>query len=286
MKTRIPKLSSTALTMAVCMLVAYGSFAQTARTRVGHHPLAPDALVLVGGQASAQPNFGTQNLIIEMIGSESFLPLNDGSLGYHQIGGVYRYSSDTLVAPLGMLPNGALLKSFTVYYFDIDPSNDFELSFCRSKRDTITGLNADTECLVTFSSSGTPGYASALVPVPDQYQTILRQFDSDGNGLEESVYDYYVLVDTWAPASGGAFVDSVRANWRRQVSPAPAAATFNDVPTTDPVRSSTSRRSPPRASPPAAASRRRSLSGLALTRRQMAVFLAKALGLHWHPYPY
>jgi hypothetical protein len=284
MKTRTP--FSSFVLAGLCILVAGGALAQTARTRVGHHPLAADALVLVGDQASAQPkNFGTQNLIIEMIGSESFFPLNDGSLGYHQIGGVYRYSTDTLIAPLGILPNGALLKSFTVYYYDVDPTNDFEFSFCRSKRDTITGSNPDTQCLATFSSSGTPASASVLVPVPDQYQTILRQFDSDGDGLEES-YDYYVLVNTSTPASGGAFLDSVRANWRRQVSPAPATATFNDVPTGDGAFQYIEALAASGITAGCSVAPPLYCPDNPLTRRQMAVFLAKALGLHWHPYPY
>jgi S-layer family protein len=69
--------------------------------------------------------------------------------------------------------------------------------------------------------------------------------------------------------------------WRRTVSPAPAVASFVDVPTSDPffqyieaLKASGITagciQSPPKFCPDEA-----------LTRGQMAVFLAKALGLHW-----
>ena len=72
---------------------------------------------------------------------------------------------------------------------------------------------------------------------------------------------------------------AVRLLYRRQVSPAPGAATFNDVPTSHPFFQFVEALS---------------ASGITagcgtgiycpdspLTRGQMAVFLAKALGLHW-----
>jgi hypothetical protein len=69
--------------------------------------------------------------------------------------------------------------------------------------------------------------------------------------------------------------------WNRQVSPAPATATFNDVPTSHPffqfvealAKSGITggcNAAPPLYCPDAP-----------LTRGQMAVFLAKALGLQW-----
>jgi len=72
--------------------------------------------------------------------------------------------------------------------------------------------------------------------------------------------------------------------WKRSISPPPPTATFNDVPTTDPffqfvealkasgITSGCSV-SPPLYCP-----------NSSLTRGQMAVFLAKALGLHWPGY--
>ena len=103
--------------------------------------------------------------------------------------------------------------------------------------------------------------------------TVLSDADLDGGGSEHLAY-YVVVIVGANSALGG-----VRITWHRQVSPAPATATFNDVPTTDPgfrwieafaaagITSGCSV-SPPLYCP-----------DNTVTRRQMAVFVAKALGL-------
>jgi hypothetical protein len=100
--------------------------------------------------------------------------------------------------------------------------------------------------------------------------------DHDGN-LEHLSHrlDSFLLAGT-TPAFGG-----VRITWHRQISPAPAAPTFGDVPTDHAFFAFIEalaasgitggcNSDPPRYCPDAP-----------LTRGQMAVFLAKALGLHW-----
>ena len=84
-----------------------------------------------------------------------------------------------------------------------------------------------------------------------------------------------------APSPNFQFLGWVEVWWRRTVSPAPASASFNDVPTSHPffqfieaLKASGitggCQASPPLYCPDAP-----------VTRGQMAVFLAKALGLHW-----
>jgi hypothetical protein len=96
--------------------------------------------------------------------------------------------------------------------------------------------------------------------------------------VNNSAYRYLVFADNGS-YDGTTTIGAVRILYRLQVSPAPADATFGDVPTSD-----------------AAFQFIEALaaSGITagcgggnfcpdgfLTRRQMAVFLAKALGLHW-----
>ena len=92
---------------------------------------------------------------------------------------------------------------------------------------------------------------------------------------------YYVLKVELS--SNDAFLLGVRLYYRLQVSPAPAIATFNDVPSTHPFFpfiqalvaagiTTGCDDSPPLFCP----------DGL-VTRKQMAAFLARALGLHWVP---
>lgn len=94
---------------------------------------------------------------------------------------------------------------------------------------------------------------------------------------------YLVLDIEVAPSPNIMFFLGAQVVWRRTVSPAPATADFNDVPTTHPffqyieaLRASGitggCQASPPLYCP-----------DNPVTRGQMAVFLAKALGLHW-PY--
>jgi hypothetical protein len=102
--------------------------------------------------------------------------------------------------------------------------------------------------------------------------------DIDDDGTVEHLshrLDAYLLAGP-TPAFGG-----VRITWHRQVSAPPAAATFGDVPTDhiffDFIEALAAsgitggcNSDPPQYCPDAP-----------LTRGQMAVFLSKALGLHW-----
>lgn len=84
-----------------------------------------------------------------------------------------------------------------------------------------------------------------------------------------------------APSSNTQYFASVEVWWKRSVSPAPGAASFNDVPTDHPffqyieALKASGITGGCNASPPLYC------PDNAVTRGQMAVFLAKALGLHW-----
>jgi hypothetical protein len=103
--------------------------------------------------------------------------------------------------------------------------------------------------------------------------TVLSDADLDGGGSEHLAY-YVVVIVGANSALGG-----VRITWHRQVSPAPATATFNDVPTTDwafrfiEALAKSGITSGCQTSPPLYCPDNQ------ITRREMAVFLAVALGL-------
>ena len=100
--------------------------------------------------------------------------------------------------------------------------------------------------------------------------------DVDGDGTTEHVAYVFNFQRSLNSALGG-----VRVFWRRQVSPAPGTATFNDVPTSHPffqfieALSASGITAGCQVSPPLYC------PDASLTRGQMAVFLSKALGLHW-----
>ena len=90
---------------------------------------------------------------------------------------------------------------------------------------------------------------------------------------------YLVLFFAGGQTDGSVKFNDVLVGFKRQVSPAPATATFSDVPTSDPAFQYVE-----------ALAASGITGGCAggnycpdnfVTRRQMAVFLAKALGLHW-----
>jgi len=238
--------------------------------------LNPRATVVVGGTSVTQvPDFGTEDLETDVISFLSFFPVTSTSYSTNFTGSRFETEGTDLAAPV-VLPNGARLVSFTVYYNDSNAAAaaDLTLAFCRHWRHDATGASPDADCVATFTASGAPGDAVAELPVPAEFQNFLRRTDADGDTVLDFV-DYSLYAFTYPNTA----IASVRANWRRQVSPAPAVATFNDVPTGHPqfqfiealaASGITAGCGPGNYCPNAN-----------LTRGQMAVFLAKALGLHW-----
>jgi S-layer homology domain len=177
----------------------------------------------------------------------------------------------------GAVPNGADLEQISFYVRDDDAGANLNFGgrLCRTWVDAIDGGDIDGDCPFLVSTFGAPGQ-TVIGGDPDLQ--VRYQYDVDGDGVEEVVS--YIL---WAAfpdvTSGDIRLHAARLLYRRQVSPAPAVATFSDVPTSHPFFQFIEALS---------------VSGITagcgtgiycpdapLTRGQMAVFLAKALGLHW-----
>lgn len=99
---------------------------------------------------------------------------------------------------------------------------------------------------------------------------------NDGGGAAARV----LLLDVEIAASPNLqFFGQVEVWWKRTVSPAPGYATFNDVPMSDPAFQFVEALAASGVS--AGCGGGNFCPDLPVTRRQMAVFLSKALGLHW-----
>jgi hypothetical protein len=108
---------------------------------------------------------------------------------------------------------------------------------------------------------------------------ILYRQDVDGDGFTD-VVNYYLRV--WTQGGiGTVTIRMARLLWKRQVSPAPAVATFNDVPTSHQFFQFIEALAASGITAGCSASPPLYCPDFPLTRGQMAVFLAKALGLHW-----
>ncbi len=177
----------------------------------------------------------------------------------------------TWVASVGV-PDGAIIDEIDVLVVDNDGAANIVAATSLSGF-PVTGSGACGSNLSGGSSTGITGQgtivmASPLGTVPVQSRGICNAVDS--------WLGYYVTATLLSTSQSLA---GARIAWHRSVSPAPGAATFNDVPVSDGafryiealVASGVT----------AGCGGGNYCPDAFLTRRQMAVFLSKALGLHW-----
>jgi len=232
------------------------------------------AALPAGAQVPGVPeDYGTQDSGITIVGYAAFTSEN-GASETHRVGQIrWDIGGGWLVAPMDMLPNGALLTNARFYFRDLSAAQDLTLRLCEDYFDLADGP-IGTLCYPATYGGGAPGDTFADTDVD---LTIRYRWDRDGDGDIDIVH-YTLHVET-PTADFNTAIRAVRLSWKRQVSPAPQAPTFGDVPEND-----------------GAFQFIEALvaSGITvgcgngiycpdapLTRRQMAVFLAKAIGLHW-----
>jgi len=236
--------------------------------------------LFIAGLALAQSyGLGDQTLTIEA--GDLRHEFNDEIFQYDYLGAdgyVYPYYDVpdvvTFFAPLG-LPDGAEIERICVY----------------SKGDGVRVVTVDLEAVKLVPPGGTaatlefPGTVVTTDPedgyllrCTDPFALTLRStIDIDGDGSPEAV-DYRIRARIQNnPQSVG--IGAVQIVWKRQISPPPEVATFDDVPSSDAGWAHVEAL--------AASGITAGCGGgnfcpeATLTRRQMAVFLAKALGLQW-----
>jgi hypothetical protein len=231
--------------------------------------------------------FGTDDLQVLTLSHVAFLPTSSAQsyLSFCCASDSYREPTANqpgFFAPLhsGMIPNGARIERIDFFVRDIsaDANDDLDVRLCRSWVDP-DGTGPGGDCSIGGSTSGAPG--NTVVSVQPDFE-MRYDGDADNDGTPEVIN--YVLAVVFGTngmpdySSNNRF-RGARILYRRQVSPAPLAATFSDVPTSHPFFQFVEALS---------------ASGITagcgtgiycpdspLTRGQMAVFLAKALGLHW-----
>lgn len=200
------------------------------------------------------------------IGADAYL--------YNPVPGAFSY----YYAPLA-LPEGALIKSFCLYANDSDPAAfGYVQAYLVAVKLAPGGESPSTVQIPGASviSSSDIGYGYYCTE-PLAY-TLRAKADVDGDGNLDAAVHYLALYLPNASENSLSF-GGVRLTWSRQVSVPPAAPTFGDVPASDLAF--------PFVEALAASEITAGCAGgnfcpdANLTRRQMAVFLAKALGLHW-----
>lgn len=231
-------------------------------------------ILLVGLFASAAraQSYGPEPQI-RTVGAAEFRSL-DSSDAYVDAFGYLRWAGeDVHLAPLA-LPDGVVIDTLCLYADDSDPGPSRAVwSHVVAIKQVPEGESPALLVVGPEVYSDNIGYQKACRSVGE---TVKGRIDVDGDGNPDPVAYYVHVQFPSSPSFLGA--GGVEITWRRQVS-GPTSQTFSDVPSSDPgfgyiealaASGITAGCSPTDYCPDAN-----------LTRRQMAVFLSKALGLHW-----
>lgn len=225
--------------------------------------------------ASAQ-SYGLGQQILA-IGPSEFQPLDSGTTYTNNIADGYVYThGGQFHAPL-RLPDGALITQLCYYAYDPDGSGSHvEIDALKQP------AGGQPAGIIPIQGSGVTetfniGYG-AVCTEPSFTYVFHTDADLDGMGVAHVVHEIY------QPGSAGGggtttAIGGVRITWQRQVSPAPASPTFGDVPPSDPFFQYIEALAASGITGGCGGGNY--CPGNPLTRGQMAVFLAKALGLHW-----
>ncbi|HEY7111910.1 MAG TPA: S-layer homology domain-containing protein [Thermoanaerobaculia bacterium] len=244
--------------------------------RIPHSALLSSVLVLLTaaralghprGDEASPKTYGTQDLTYYRVGATEFAPDGpfDWSVEYkiHQklVYPVFLSAGGFLAHP--HLPEGAVLTYCELDFCDEQPGDDVLLQVldCDYK-----GHCADTE-LATILTAGFPSGCGS-------------KFTTLSPGYRVDNFTKELLLQVIVPGGASAGVAGVILGYKLEVSPAPATATFADVPKTHLYFRAIEAL--------ADAGITQGCGGgnfcpnQAVTRGELAKFLANALGLHWH----
>lgn len=229
----------------------------------GFVPPAATNLASSDDSRSAPETYGGASRTAVTHGSYAFTPLQDGSWNHLTNGWSSRTSgANTATCTALHLPSGALLEAITTFTDDTDPT--FNVQYFLFTIDLATSTGGIS---FSFATTGTPGIQRVL-------HTLVTPITINNDRRSYALCVLHAGTTSATQHGGATFW------YRLQVSPAPATATFpNDVPTSHALF---------RFVEALAASGITGGCGAGsfcpdapLTRGQMAVFLAAALGLHF-----
>jgi hypothetical protein len=231
------------------------------------------AIEKLRARLEAPEQFGTECCQLLSIPASAFVPRGEplgGLFTYGSLGFMFP-GSNVYWAPV-TLPTGAVLDNIDLYAFDTDPNADICAILTAFSGPTLLGSSPSEDVIEAVCSSGSAGYDYALEPI------------IGGETIDNSVWfsggaQYAVVVNNQGGATGALGFKGVTIWWHREVSPPPGTATFNDVPTNHPQFQFIEALAESGITVGCGAGNY--CPDSSLTRGQMAVFLAKALGLYW-----
>ena len=235
--------------------------------------VAPAVVPEAAAQSLTPDHYGTNDTNYHYISAEEFQ--STVATGYLETANGFWRGNDALflavVAPL-RLPSGALVDGYTIVFDDSDVDHDIGLALHRYWVGAF-GSTGTTQIGTTFWSSGSPGVRSTWVDLDPDHT--ISYFNTATLSTQSYIFRV-ALSNTPDVQFRGVIV-----HWKRQVRAAPATATFNDVPTghwafqfIEALADS---------GITAGCGGGSFCPDNTLTRAEMAVFLSKALGLHYAP---
>ncbi len=205
------------------------------------------------------------------IGPTDFRPTFSGATYSISLADGYLYGQGYgFAAPL-RLPDGAEITGMCFYFFDANGSGSS--ASIQAAKLPAGGQQAGLLTIPDSVASENLNIGYGTVCTGPMSYTFHDDADLDGLGTA------HVAHQVSGQTSTGTAIGGVRIAWHRQASPPPSTPTFNDVPASDPAFQFVEAL--------AASGITAGCAGgnycpdAPLTRRQMAVFLGKALGLHW-----
>jgi hypothetical protein len=229
---------------------------------------------LAAARASGQSyGLGDQGIVI---GAAAFVGQNQGLPGELRSDG-YLYQPNfqsTFSAPVN-LPDGAAITQICLYSTNFKPGATLQLQLEAVKLGQLSPSVVYPVAGASVTANSANGY-DFVCSGPISY-TFHDRADLDGDQIPDRIAHRLSVALT--PLDDTLGLGGVRILWHRQISAAPASPTFADVPPGDPFFQHVEA---------LAASYVTGGCGGGnycpndlLKRAQMAVFLAKALGLHW-----
>jgi hypothetical protein len=258
------------LTILLAVSLFVRSLAMASETPSGDASLVQTVTATPSDDSDSARTYGTASLVAQTIGAFAFATRNssDTYAGGEEAGQRFLTNGGFFAAPVD-LPAGAVISRFEIQGCDESATGEVLLRLGSS---TISGgvVSSILHGSLTTGATATPGcgFFSANLPSSVVVDNLRRV--------------YFVRIFTTATDISTRFY-AVRLYYNLQVSPAPATATFTDVPTSHPFFrfiealvdagiTAGCNVSPPRYCP-----------DTFVTRGQMAVFISKALGLHFAP---
>jgi hypothetical protein len=226
------------------------------------------AMEKLRARLNSAEQYGTECCQMLSIPAAAFVPRATESpvFRYFGTGFIYVYADEPMWAPV-ILPSGAVLDNIDLYFYD-DVAENVCATLMAYTGPTLLGSPPAQSPIGTVCSSSTDGYGYRVEEISGtidnsvwfsggaQYAVVLESFNGDGHTAVKG-------VTIW---------------WHREVSPPPGTATFNDVPTSHPQFQFIEALA--KSGITAGCGLGNYCPNNPLTRGQMAVFLAKALGLY------